>query len=90
MVLGVFLCIYFSYHALHGQRSFSRLVSVESNIGVLEEKLASLSSKRAALETQVVMLRPASLNKDLAEERIRHVLGYHYPDEIAVIDNVSY
>lgn len=90
MMVGVFLCIYFSYHAVQGQRSFSRLMSVETTTWHLQNEHALLVKEREALEQKVVMLRPGSINRDLLEERVRYVLGYRHPDEVAVVSSVSY
>ena len=87
MLIGVSLCFYFSYHLVQGERSYLRLISLEKKIEKLSTEYASLKEKRTALEEKVIMLRPDSINKDLLEERVRHVLGFIHPDERILFDS---
>src|SRR5688572_15226727 len=86
-VIGVCLSIYFGYHLLAGERSYLRLVSLNSQQAQTEIQLAQASEKRADLETKVVMMRPGHVNADLLEEQARKVLGFHYENEKLVIKN---
>jgi len=86
LLLGICLCVYFSFHAVQGQRSITRLLSVENQIVKQGSDLAALTDKRAALQERVSMMRPDSINKDLLEERVRDVLGYKHADEWVVRD----
>lgn len=89
VMVGVFLCLYFSYHALQGHRSFPALLSVHNSIDTRAVELEALRLERGALERRVDMLRPGSLNKDFLEERVRFMLGYRHPDEWFVINSDS-
>ena len=84
-VIGLCLCSYFFYHTVQGQRSYTRLMSLNSSIELSSAKLNILSAQKLEIQRKVIMLRPHSLNKDMLEERVRLVLGYRHPDEIAVI-----
>jgi cell division protein FtsB len=85
LMLGILLCAYFLYHSFHGQRSYPNLLAVNSSIEKLERDYAVIKTEREALEKQVVMLRPGSVNPDLLEERARLVLGYKNPDELIIL-----
>ncbi len=60
-------------------------MSLNSSMQEISTKFAELNKERLEIEGRVVMLRPYSLNKDLLEERVRLVLGYRHPDEMAII-----
>lgn len=85
-IIGICLCVYFSYHAVFGNRSYIRLASLESQIETLSDKRDELAVQRTGLEDKVVMLRPGSVDRDLLEERARYVLGYHMAGEITIIE----
>ncbi|PCJ99720.1 MAG: septum formation initiator family protein [Zetaproteobacteria bacterium] len=85
MLVGLCLCLYFSYHTVSGQRSYTRLSALT---GVLQEKqnaLSSLERKKDDVEVSVLRMRPGSLSSDMLDERVRLVLGYKYRDEIIVL-----
>lgn len=78
---GLFLCVYFTYHTLNGQRSLQTLWRLEGEIDAKGEALHHVRADRLALEERVKRLRPESLHKDYLEERVRLVLGYTKPGE---------
>lgn len=84
-LVGICLCVYFGYHLAQGERSYTRLLSLNSDIELLQEQHEELKNKKDLLTTKVVMLRPNSIEEDLLEQRVREVLGFHKQDELAVI-----
>ena len=84
-LIGICLCVYFSYHAIQGERSYLQLLSLNKTLEHTKSEYAALKSEKDALERKVVMMRPGSINADLLEERVRAVLGYRHKDEWAVI-----
>lgn len=86
-VIGICLCLYFSYHTMQGSRSALRLMTLSQTIETKSLNSHKLKNKREALEAKVAMMRPGSMSKDLLEERARVVLGYKYEDEIAILRN---
>ncbi len=87
VMIGICLSVYFSYHAIQGNRSYLRLMSLERDITETSAAYEALKNERTAIEDKVVMLRPGSINRDLLEERARLVLGYRHPDEMAIVSN---
>jgi len=87
LFIGIAICVYFSYHAIYGSRSFSRWLDLNTQITTMSKMNNNLDHKYEALEKKVTMMRPESLNKDMLEERVRLVLGYAHPDEIIVVRN---
>ncbi len=86
-LIGFSLCFYFCYHLVQGERSCFRLWSLERRIERLSSEHARLSASRRDLESRVVMLRPGSIDRDLLEERVRHVLGFVHKDERILFDS---
>jgi cell division protein FtsB len=84
---GVCLCMYFSFHAVHGDRGVLRLVSANTQLETLSIHSDNLSAQRAELERKVAMMRPGSVDKDLLEERVRSTLGYKHADEYAILSH---
>ena len=85
MMIGLLLCMYFSYHLIHGERSLVRLVQTQEGIRLHQALLKDVSGRRAVLEAKVVMMRPGSVDRDLLEERIQSVLGYVSSDDLVLV-----
>ncbi len=75
-ILSVFLTIYFSYHLVFSDRSYVKYVELQNSKSEILSELEYVSNNRKYLETRVKKLRPASLDKDLLEERVHLILGY--------------
>ena len=89
VVIGVCLSFYFCYHLIAGERSYLRLISLNSQISTTEKQLDLASAQRSGMEQKVVMMRPGSVNRDLLEEQARSVLGFHYKDEKVLIKSTN-
>ncbi len=89
VVIGVCLSFYFCYHLIAGERSYLRLISLNSQISTTEKQLDIASEQRTGMEEKVVMMRPGSVNRDLLEEQARSVLGFHYKDEKVLIKSTN-
>lgn len=88
-IIGLCLSFYFCYHLIAGQRGYFRLISLESQAASVSAEYNTLKSERETVEKRVVMMRPGSIDRDLLEERARHVLGYRYKDEMILLQNRS-
>jgi cell division protein FtsB len=88
-IIGLCLSFYFCYHLVAGQRGYLSLMSLESRIATVSSDYESHKTERQALEKKVVMMRPGSIDRDLLEERARHVLGYRYQDELILLQDRS-
>lgn len=64
-------------------------MSLESRISSVTIEHDSLKQQRLAIEKKVVMMRPGSIDRDLLEERARHVLGFRHADELILLQNRS-
>ena len=88
-VIGLCLSFYFCYHLIAGQRGYFRLLSLENQVYQTSNDYADLKAEREAIEKRVVMMRPGSIDRDLLEERARHVLGYRHKDELILLQGRS-
>lgn len=86
-ILGVMLCLYFSYHAVFGHRSVLALKSLNTQIEMEVSLKNNVILERQNLEHKVLAMRPDSMNPDMVEERARAVLGYKRVDEVHVLSN---
>jgi cell division protein FtsB len=88
-IIGVCLSFYFSYHLIAGHRGYFRLMSLEHQIAQTSAEYEALKAEREAIEKKVVMLRPGSIDRDLLDERARHVLGFTHKDEYILLQSGS-
>jgi cell division protein FtsB len=86
-VIGLCLSFYFCYHLIAGQRGYIRMLSLNNQIERAEDSYAKLIDEREAIEKHVVMMRPGSIDRDLLEERARHVLGFRHKDELVILQS---
>lgn len=84
-VIGMILFCYFTYHSFFGERSFLSLLKFNHQIETRLQTHNKLAQQRNSLEERVVRLRPETLDRDLLEERARHVLGHTYPEETVIL-----
>ncbi|MBI1301179.1 MAG: hypothetical protein GC137_05905 [Alphaproteobacteria bacterium] len=83
--IGLFLCLYFSYHTLSGSRSYSRLLELEQSLDLKAVHLDKLTIQRSHLEEKVSMMRTATLSSDMLDEQTRFMLGYNSDNEYVII-----
>jgi len=87
MIIGIFLCVYFVYHAFQGQRSVTQLYALHQKIEKESEILIKVKNKRHKIEQKVVQMRSNALNKDVLEHQVRMKLGYIAPQERIILSN---
>ncbi len=87
LLLGACLSVYFSYHAIAGQRSILTLLSLQRESAVAAVTLADLSAESNLLHKKVKMLRPDSLDLDYVEELAVYSLGYRRPAAVTVLSH---
>ena len=85
-VMGVCLCMYFSFHLLFGERGYLKLVHLEHAYDVTRIEADALVSSRESLEKKVVAMRSGSIDPDLFEERAQVMLGM-FPENSIIIKN---
>ncbi|MBN8532101.1 MAG: septum formation initiator family protein [Alphaproteobacteria bacterium] len=83
-VLCVIVLIYFGYHALNGDRGVFALLRLSRELEVAETEHAALKAENDKTERKVLLLRPDSLDLDMADEKARMLLGYVGKDELVI------
>ncbi|OFX00338.1 MAG: hypothetical protein A3E78_02910 [Alphaproteobacteria bacterium RIFCSPHIGHO2_12_FULL_63_12] len=68
--------LYFTYDALIGATGYRALTALRAEVEAKSAEVASLAAERRRLEIIAEQLNPRSLNADMADEKIRTVLGY--------------
>lgn len=81
------LCLYFSFYLVFGPRGYLSLERLEDNVNVQSAVHEDLKHIRENLELNVRLMRPDSLDPDMADEQVRRMLGYGKKDEIILMYN---
>ena len=89
MVLLIFLCTYFSYFAIKGERGFFTYLYLQDKIAEATKIQNNYDKQRAELEQKVKLISSSSLDLDLLDERARAVLNVIGDDEFIIIDDDS-
>ncbi|MBF0093707.1 MAG: septum formation initiator family protein [Alphaproteobacteria bacterium] len=84
-LLGVGAVVYFSYHAVQGDRGLLAWWEVRHEIQQASRQLALVEAERDAWEKRVALLRPDSLDPDILEEGARVILNMGRPDEVVIL-----
>ena len=75
---------WFGWHGLEGPRGRDNYARLQSELVAKEEALAAVRGKREALEARVQLMRPESVDPDMASELVREMLGYEKINSIVV------
>lgn len=67
---------YFAYDAVIGATGFRALRTLEAEAEAKSAEVEALSAERRRLEIVAAQLNPRSLDPDMADEKIRTILGY--------------
>ena len=79
-----FLIVYFSFHALTGERGMLTDGARDRVLAERTETLERLVAERRELESRVTLLKTNNLSRDLLEERARLLLGYADPRDYVI------
>ena len=72
------------YSAIASDTGYHALASLETEVEEQSAELEALRERRLALEKRADLLNSRSLDPDLADERIRRILGYTRPGDIVL------
>ncbi|MGE0660384.1 MAG: septum formation initiator family protein [Reyranellaceae bacterium] len=87
LLLPLFFAVvfgYLAYHVMHGDRGVFAYIHLKQEIVRAEEALAETDATRGAWERRVTLMRRASLDPDMLDERARAMLNVARPDEVIV------
>lgn len=77
---------YFGFHAFQGSYGIWAKLRYDAEAVSLRATLEKIKAEHDALERHMAMLRPASLDPDLVDERARRALNVLAPNEVIVLD----
>jgi cell division protein FtsB len=83
-LIGAMVMAYFGYHAVQGDRGLIAWWNLRYEIEKTDYELAEVTTEKQVLEHRVSLLRPASLDRDMLEERARLMLGSVGADDLIV------
>lgn len=75
---------YFIYDAALSATGYRALRGLEAEVEVKTAEVEALAAERRRLEMIAQQLNPQSLDPDMAEEKIRSVLGYVEKDDLVI------
>jgi cell division protein FtsB len=78
------MAFYFAFYMVFGPRGLLALHRMEAELQAAKMEHANLLARREALDKDVKLMRPDSLDPDMADEQARRGLGYTRPDDIIV------
>ncbi len=83
-IIMLVLAFYFAFYMVFGPRGLLALHRMQAELQAAKMEHANLLTRREALDKDVKLMRPNSLDPDMAEEMARKNLGYTRPDDIVV------
>ena len=78
------LIAWFGWHGLEGPRGMDNYAALEAELAQRDDAFAQVKEKRDALEARVKLMRPESVDPDMASELVRDLLGYEKRNSIVV------
>lgn len=82
--LGILACVYFAYHAVHGNRGLVALFSLQEQVADAERVAAEISEERGEWEHRVSLMGSSQLDLDMLEERARLMLNVGYARDTVI------
>ena len=86
-MLFIFLCSYFTYFAVKGDRGLLKYIALQEQVQEAEKLNISYDNQRQELEQRVKLLSSGSLDLDLLDERARAVLNVIGEDEFIIVED---
>ncbi len=80
---------YFTWHGWHGSFGIEARRQLAVDAARLDGELEKVKAERRAVERRVALLRSASLESDMLDERAREILGFANANEIAIVAGAS-
>ncbi|MBR2136479.1 MAG: septum formation initiator family protein [Alphaproteobacteria bacterium] len=87
ILLLMFLCSYFAYFGIKGDRGLLKYFYLQEKVAEAEKINMSYDRQREELEQKVKLLSSSSLDLDLLDERARTVLNVIGSDEFIILDD---
>lgn len=82
----VFVCIYFGFYTINGDRGFLHYMNLSREITYAKQVAAKYHNEKIKLENKVHLLSSESLDLDLLDEQAKSILSLVREDEFIIID----
>ena len=78
------LTAFFGFHTIAGERGILARPELERNIGLAEEELELLVSKKSFLEQRIALLSQDEVDADMLSETARGEVGLYAPNDVII------
>jgi len=85
-ILGICGIVYFTYHAIQGDRGILALLKLQKQLDLVQVQATSAQIERSKLERRSKLLSPSSLDPDMLEERARVMLNLAEQNDIIILN----
>lgn len=82
----VFVCLYFSFYTIKGDRGLLHYLYLSKEIEYAKKLAEKYHNERVKLENKVYLLSSESLDLDMLDERAKAVLNLMKDDEFIILD----
>lgn len=76
---------YFAWHAQYGDRGLKAKAAYKIRIAMLQQEFEEVKAERQEWERRVRLLKAASLDRDLLDERARTLLNAAHRNDVVLI-----
>jgi cell division protein FtsB len=76
---------YLGFHFLEGERGLRAWWALSNRLDRARQEHEALRAEREKLDSRVALLREATLDRDLLDERVRRMLQLLHPGEVVVL-----
>ena len=76
---------YFSYHMISGDKGVMAMIQLQQRVNTSHAELQTVEMDKIQLQHRVNMMYSDSMDKDLADEQARRLLGFAGEDEIVLL-----
>lgn len=84
-VLAAAMIGYFWFHAYTGQRGLHAKHEIDQQMAELTAELGRLKAERDHWDRKVALLRSASIDPDMLDERARTLLNLSHPNDLIMM-----
>jgi len=88
-ILGICGIVYFTYHAIQGDRGILAFLKLQKQLEQVRQQVAVTELERSRLEQRSRLLSPNSLDADMLEERARLMLNLAGKNDIVILNRTE-
>ncbi len=84
--IGILITLYFTYHAIRGERGLFRLFEINQEINEAQSILKQTEEEKNEMDKKVKALSPGSLDLDMLDESGRRILNVGEKNDYIIFD----